>query len=95
MTKKEREYLDRVANLGCIVCKKNGYHTEPEIHHLREGMGMGQRNDYLNAIPLCPIHHRTGGVGEAIHAGVKSFAKNHGTEKQLLGQVRAMLAVEG
>ena len=62
MTKKEREYLDRVANLGCIVCKKNGYHTEPEIHHLREGMGMGQRNDYLNAIPLCPIHHRTGGV---------------------------------
>jgi hypothetical protein len=94
VTKSEKEYLDRVARIGCIVCRKNGYHSPATIHHLREGMGMGMRNDYKHAIPLCPYHHQDGPIGEAIHKGIKSFAKNHGTEKQLLGQVIAMLAVE-
>ena len=36
---KEKRYLDRVAQLDCVVCGAHGVH----IHHAREGEGMAQR----------------------------------------------------
>jgi len=86
VSKVEKQYLDKVAALGCLICK-----SPAEIHHLRMGMGMGQRNDYLHAIPLCPVHHRTGNYGTAIHAGQKAFEKNFGSEEALLNQVNKLL----
>jgi hypothetical protein len=85
-TKAEKEHLNRVAELGCLIC-----HQPAEIHHLRTGMGMSQRNSNFNVIPLCPLHHRTGGYGTAIHAGIKAFEKNFGTESQLLERVNKLL----
>jgi hypothetical protein len=86
MTKAEKEYLNRVAELGCIICR-----MPAEIHHLRTGMGLGMRNDYKNAIPLCPTHHRTGGHGVAYHAGRLAFESQFGTEIELLEKVRSLL----
>ena len=77
------DYLYKVASLGCILCGRPA-----EIHHLRSGVGMGQRSSDDRAIPLCPEHHRLGGRGTAIHAGIKSFAANHGTEEELLAIVQ-------
>lgn len=85
-TKAEKQHLAKVAELGCIICK-----SPAEIHHLRMGMGMGQRNDYKHAIGLCHVHHRTGGYGIAIHAGQKEFEKNFGSEEALLHQVERLL----
>ncbi len=53
MTKAEKRYLDRVANLSCAVCGAEGVH----IHHAREGQGMAQRAQNWLAIPLCPTCH--------------------------------------
>ena len=53
MTKDEKHYLDRVANLSCAVCGAEGVH----IHHAREGQGMAQRAQNWLAIPLCPTCH--------------------------------------
>jgi hypothetical protein len=78
-TKKEREHLSRVKELGCLICNRPA-----EIHHLRTGQGMGQRASHYNTIPLCPEHHRTGGYGVAIHAGQKTFEAQNGTEIELL-----------
>lgn len=86
MTKAEKQYINRVAELGCIICR-----MPAEIHHLRTGMGLGMRNDYKNAIPLCPIHHRTGGHGVAYHAGRLAFEENFGSETELLEKVRNLL----
>jgi hypothetical protein len=86
MTKAEKLHLNRVADLGCIIC-----HQPAEIHHLRTGMGMAQRNSNLNVIPLCPLHHRTGGYGTAFHAGRKAFEQNFGTEEELLKRVKGLL----
>lgn len=86
MTKAEKQHLSKVAELGCLICK-----SPAEIHHLRMGMGMGQRNDYKHAIPLCFLHHRGGGLGVAIHAGQKSFEKNFGSEEALLHQLEKRL----
>lgn len=93
MTKQERIHLDRLARLGCIVCRGLGYDDSPaEIHHPRALAGMGQRSSHFDAIPLCPSHHRTGGYGIALHAGQKAWESQFGTELELLEKVRALLA---
>lgn len=59
MTKAEREYVGRVAALGCLVCDALGYGQTPaEVHHVREGQGASQRASNWLAVPLCPEHHR-------------------------------------
>lgn len=88
MTNKERYHLAQVVSLGCIICG-----NIPEIHHVRHGMGMGQRNSNFNVIPLCHVHHRTGNYGTAFHAGKKAFEKNFGTELELLDKVNERLKV--
>lgn len=83
----EKEHLNKLSDMGCIVCRNVGYGDSPaEIHHLRKGCGAGQRASNYRAIPLCPQHHRLGGYGVAIHAGQKEWEKNFGTEEQLLEQ---------
>lgn len=90
--KAEKEHLNSVAELGCIACKKLGHEGTPaEIHHIRSGVGKGQRASHYETIPLCPHHHRTGGHGEAIHAGAKTWQERFGTEHELLAEVNGLL----
>lgn len=92
-TRTEAEYLRRVAELGCIVCANMGFYGAPaEIHHVRFNQGLAQRASDLDTIPLCLMHHRTGGYGIAIHAGKKAFEENFGTEQELLKQVKDALS---
>lgn len=93
MTKAEREHLSRLADLGCILCRRLGYTDTPaEIHHIRDGQGMGQRASHFDAVPICPEHHR-GATG--IHGlGRRAFERLHGcTETDLLADVRRLLEV--
>ncbi len=94
MTKAEKIHLNRVASLGCIACDNMGYEGSPaEIHHIRAGQGMSQRASNYDTIPLCPTHHRLGGHGMAIHAGQQAWEGNHGTERELLAEVRSRLGI--
>jgi len=93
MKKSERDHLQLVAELGCVVCRNLGYGSSPaEIHHLRKGCGIGQRASNSRVIPLCPPHHRTGGYGVAIHAGRKMWEEIYGTEESLLLQVNSEIS---
>jgi hypothetical protein len=68
-----KKYMSRVAELGCSLCQVIGYGPTPaEVHHLREGVGMAQRNSDFLTIPLCPEHHRGAG---GVH-GDRSALKN-------------------
>lgn len=90
-TAKERHHMAKVAALGCIACRRIGYYDTPaEIHHIRTGMGMGQRNSHFNTIPLCAEHHRHG--SNAIHRSKELFERDFGTEEQLLGEVMELLS---
>lgn len=92
MTKTEREYLQKVAEIGCIACRKIGFYDTPsEIHHIRAGQGTSQRASHFNVLPLCHAHHRTGGYGVAFHAGKKAFEAKFGTESKLLNDVKTIL----
>lgn len=88
MTKDERNHYDKISSNGCIVCSLAGYGYSPcEIHHIRTGTGAGQKSHWSKAIGLCPLHHRLGGNGVAIHAGIRSFEDAIGmTEVELLNK---------
>lgn len=95
MTKDEKKHLSRLAEFGCCVCRREGFGVSPaEIHHIRATAGMGQRSSHFDAIPLCPLHHRLGGHGVALHAGQKTFERRYGTETELLEWVRHALHTE-
>lgn len=81
MTKHEKQWLNRVAELGCIICG-----NPAQIHHIREGQGMAQRASNYLVIPLCPDHHTDGGHGVAIHAGQRTFERMYGSELDLLAE---------
>ena len=91
-TKAERDHMGKVAALGCIACLNMGYPGTPAaVHHILTGAGMSQRASHYDTLPLCGAHHQTGGHGVAIHAGVKTWEGIHGTELELLEQVRGLL----
>ena len=85
-SKAEFEHMTRVAELGCMVCA-----MPAECHHILKGAGMGQRASNYDVIPLCPTHHRSGGHGVAIHAGIATWEAMYGTELQALEIVRGLV----
>lgn len=89
--KSEKEWMSRVAGIGCIVCiNEHGEGSPAELHHINSH-GVGLRSDNYSVIPLCHAHHRTGGHGIAVHAGKKTWEERFGYEIDLLEQVRELL----
>jgi hypothetical protein len=92
MRKEHRMRMDALVNFGCIVCRRETMaFNDAEVHHLRNGRGIGQKKDHDKTIPLCPSHHRTGGYGIAFHAGQAEWELRHGNEISLLNEVDKML----
>ena len=91
MKKADKEYLGKVASIGCIICFRAGYPETPaEIHHIRDvGLGLGVRNSHTNTLPLCPLHHRG---NDGIHGmGRKAWERKYTTQSELLEQVKGIL----
>lgn len=83
-TKSEKEWMSKVASIGCIICR-----MPATIHHIRAGMGMGQRNSHYNVLPLCHNHHQG---KEGIHTlGTKTWQRKYGDEKELLKKVKSLV----
>jgi len=88
-TKNEKNALNKIAELGCILCSTIlGFEGTPsELHHIRR---YGGKRSASPVIPLCPEHHR-GNSG--VHGlGHKGFTNKWGvTEEELLEQVNKRL----
>jgi hypothetical protein len=80
MTKTQKILYDKIARLGCSLCRHQGNEGTPaELHHIRRG---GKRSN-APVIPLCPYHHR--GANTSIHGmGRKRFEKEYGITEELL-----------
>ena len=90
-TAADKRHFTNVVALGCIACKNLGHDDTPcEVHHIYSG-ALGKKASNDEVIPLCPIHHRTGGYRIAVHSGRDTWEGIHGTEKELLEQVRGLL----
>lgn len=92
-TRAEKVIMSKIADLGCIVDIEitNQYGQKEqvrcclpaELHHPRGDMGVAQRADHADVLPLCHKHHRTGGFGVAFHAGKTVWQSIFGTEQEL------------
>ena len=91
----EEQYLARVGELGCAVCRRMGYPGTPvEIHIRADCVGMGMRSSHFHllgdVLGLCPEHHR-GATG--LHGlGKRGFKRNWGyDEDDLLADTQRLL----
>ena len=78
-----------VASLGCVICRNLGFGASfAEVHHVRAGVGKGQRAADTDTIPLCPPHHRgtLHPMVPSIHLDKRRFEREFGTERELLAQ---------
>ena len=76
MTKNETKSLNKIAELGCILCSEVlGFEGTPaELHHVRR---YGNVRSASPVLALCPEHHRNG--NDSIHRlGVNGFEKKWG-----------------
>ena len=89
-TKDEKKSLDKIANLGCILCSEVlGFEgSQAELHHVRR---YGNVRSASPVLALCPEHHRNG--NDSIHRmGVKGFEKKWGIScEELLERVSQKL----
>jgi hypothetical protein len=87
-TVKASNHMERVASVGCILCRQLGYDYVPaQVHHI---FSTAERSPFLT-IPLCPEHHK-GGTG--FHGlGEREFNRRYKTsEAHLLAQTLERLA---
>lgn len=91
MTKEQKNHYDRIARLGCALCRfVLGYKDTPcEIHHIRRA---GKR-DTAPVIGLCPYHHRG---QDGVHGmGRKAWERKFNTtEEELLQKSLELIDVE-
>ena len=89
MTKAQKAHYDKIARLGCSLCRfvLKIEDTSPEIHHIRKA---GKR-DTAPVIGLCSIHHRGSNTG--VHGlGRKAFEELYSTtEEELLEKTLEIL----
>jgi hypothetical protein len=90
-TSQEKKHMDRVSQLGCIVCRLQGMYGVPaEIHHIE---GKTKIDAHMKILPLCFEHHRMGSDKEPIsrHPYKKRFEEAYGSECELWVQVEQLL----
>ena len=92
--KKEKEHMDKVSQLGCVVCRNMGMGFVPcEIHHID---GKTKENAHMNVIGLCFEHHRRGEnnpIYVSRHPYKAEFVKRYGSEQKLLEQTQDLLEI--
>lgn len=86
--------MERVSQLPCLACYKDGMYSPAEIHHVLDG---GRRRGHKYVIPLCFPHHRGGFDGTGVesivsrHPYKNRFEERYGTEDDLLAEVEEWL----
>ena len=83
MNKEEKAWVRWITDYGCVICR-----SPADIHHV-------SRKSHLETIPLCPRHHRLGENTEvfvSIHPWKREFERRHGSEKELIDNLRRIYA---
>jgi hypothetical protein len=95
--KSEKEYQDKVRDLGCVACYllSGEWGTPAAIHHVK-----GSRRTESNPEPhkevlgLCPSHHQghpPKKPGGYVHGRLHDFEEMFGSQKSLIARTREYL----
>lgn len=92
-TKAEKDYQDRIAQVGCIACLHDGIYTpHVSVHHIQ---GRTSPGAHLKVLPLCGPHHqqddRSGVI--AVHPNKARFEREYGSQLELLEEVKKLAGV--
>jgi hypothetical protein len=83
--------MSRIADTGCIACRKDGHDTPASVHHIVQG---NRRLGHLFTIGLCPEHHKSDGrIVPSIHNQRRQFVHRYGSELELLAELQVALGV--
>jgi len=85
-TKDEKALWSRIAALGCIACRKDGWRNlEVSIHHID---GRTKPGAHRKVLPLCYQHHQSGNPdAPSVHPWKARFEARYGTQAELLAEV--------
>lgn len=94
-TVEEQRFMDAIAGLGCIACRKDGIeNTFISIHHIQGRTAPGA---HFKTLPLCGPHHQqddTDPMGRvSLHGSREQFEARYGTERELLAEAKERLGV--
>lgn len=92
-TASETRFMSEIAALGCIACKKDGWHNpDVSVHHID---GRTKPGAHLLVLPLCAGHHQDGTGNNpaliAVHPYKARFEVRYGAQRELLAECTAML----
>ena len=92
-TKAEKQHWDKVAQLGCIACRIDGYRNPlVSIHHID---GRAKKGAHMKVLPLCAGHHQNGTGNDknmiAVHPYKARFEAEYGKQEELLAKVMKMI----
>jgi hypothetical protein len=79
--------MARIADLGCIACRKEGNYRPAAVHHIVQG---GRRLGHMFTLPLCdPGHHQNGAQFGmvSVHPFKARFEAMYGAQIELLKEV--------
>ena len=70
------------SEIGCIACHLDGIKNDYcSIHHIS---GRSTKGSHSNVLPLCGMHHQTGGQSApSIHPWKARFIEKYGTQEAL------------
>jgi len=92
-TAEEAQFMSAIAALGCIACKKDGWHNpDVSVHHID---GRTKPGAHLLVLPLCAGHHQDGTGPNpaliAVHPYKARFEERYGAQRALLAECVAMI----
>jgi hypothetical protein len=96
-TAEEARFMDRMGQLPCIACQKDGWENrEISLHHID---GRTKPRAHFLVLPLCAPHHQQDDSDIrqriSVHGRKATFQARYGAERELLAECIAMLRQEG
>lgn len=93
-TADERRFMDAIAKLGCVACKKDGVdNAHVLIHHISGRTAPGA---HMLVLPLCAEHHAHDDTDPAGRIGVHPFRARfelkYGSQMALLAEAMQKMA---
>jgi hypothetical protein len=94
-TSKEAQFMNAIAGLGCIACRKDGREELiVSIHHID---GRTKPGAHFLVLPLCGPHHQQDDTDPrariSLHGRKATFQARYGTERELLEECIEMLGL--
>jgi len=75
-TTEEIKWMERVAQLGCIICENN----HVVLHHITTlRLGFSRKSSNFAVLPLCVNCHDGKIKNRSLHEGVEDWEERHGT----------------